>query len=65
MVSNERLRLELDELQRRGRGEDPRLQRLQAEVARLRAALEQARLERDRLEAGIQEALRQLESGPK
>jgi hypothetical protein len=59
MVANERLRLELDELRGKARG-DPRVPRLEAEVSRLRAALEEARAERDRLDAGVREALRQL-----
>lgn len=57
MVANERLRLEAEELRRTAAGGDPRVPRLEAEVARLRALLEAARATREELEAGISDAL--------
>ena len=55
MVEVERLRLQNAELR-----EDPRVARLQAEVARLKQLLEDARTERDALRAGVEAAVAQL-----
>lgn len=55
MVEVERLRLRDADLR-----EDPRVARLQAEVARLKQLLDQARTERDVLARGLQQALDQL-----
>jgi hypothetical protein len=62
MVANERLRLETEDLRRRAGKHDPRVARLEGEVARLKALLEEARAARDELEVGVRaavEALRQ------
>ena len=59
MVEVERLRLRTAEMVA-----DPRVGQLQAEVARLRALLEQAREERDRLLQGVRQAVdRLIEAG--
>ena len=55
MVEVERLRLQNADLR-----EDPRVARLQAEVARLKELLEQARSERDVLRSGVEAALEQM-----
>ncbi len=62
MVANERLRLENEELRRRAGRNDPRVERLEAEVARLRSLVEQVRAERDELREGIEQALARLRS---
>ena len=60
MVAAERLRLENADLRRRAGRHDPRLSKFEEEIRRLRQQLEQARAERDHLQAAIQEALDQL-----
>lgn len=55
MVEVERLRLRDAD-----RVDDPRVARLESEVARLKTLLEQARSERDRLLLGVRQALDQL-----
>lgn len=60
MVANERLRLEAEDLRRRAGRNDPRISRLEGEVARLKSLLEEARAARDELQAGIESALAAL-----
>lgn len=60
MVANERLRLEAEDLRRRAGRHDPRISRLETEVARLKGLLEEARAARDELQAGIETALAAL-----
>jgi predicted nuclease with TOPRIM domain len=63
MVTVERLRLELAEIQARAGKPDPRLARLEDENRRLRAELAAVREERDGLREGVQEALDRLQAG--
>lgn len=63
MVAAERARLEAEDLRRRAGRHDPELRRLQADVARLKQLLEQARAERDQLRQGIEDAVDQLRRG--
>jgi chromosome segregation ATPase len=63
MVAAERARLEVEDLRRRAGRHDPHIQRLEAEVVRLKALLEQVRAERDRLREGIEDAVDQLRRG--
>jgi predicted nuclease with TOPRIM domain len=60
MVANERLRLEVAEIQRRAGKPDPRMTRLEDENRRLRAELAAVREERDGFRDGVQEALDRL-----
>lgn len=60
MVAAERARLEAEELRRRAGRHDPAVQRLEAEVARLKQVLDEVRAERDQLREGIELAIRQL-----
>lgn len=59
----ERVRLETKEARERRGRPDPRLQRLEAENARLRDELARARADRDELEAGLREAVDRLRRG--
>lgn len=59
-VANERLRLEVRELQDRIGRPDPRLQRLEDENRRLRTELGAARNERDELRGAVQGVLEEL-----
>ncbi len=63
MVAAEKARLEAAELRKRAGRHDPRVQRLEAEVARLRQSLEEVRAERDALQEGILAAVEQLRRG--
>lgn len=63
MVAAERVRLEAEDLRRRAGRHDPQIRRLEAEVARLKQLLEQARAERDELREGVEAALDQLRRG--
>lgn len=63
MVAAERARLEAEDLRRRAGRHDPEVRRLQADVARLKQLLEQARAERDQLRQGIEDAVDQLRRG--
>jgi hypothetical protein len=62
LVANQRLRLELDAARARD-SSNPRVRELEAEVRRLRHALDMAAAERDRLRAGVSAALDRLYSG--
>lgn len=62
MVANERLRLEVAEIQGRAGKPDPRLARLEDENRRLRAELAAVREDRDGLREGVQEALDRLQA---
>jgi chromosome segregation ATPase len=62
-VQNEKLRLEAREIRDRYGKPDPRLQRLEAENARLRVELAAAREERDELRAGVSTAVDALRKG--
>ena len=59
-VEAERNRLEADDLRARVGKPDPRLQRLEGEVLRLREQLAEARQERDELISGVRSALAKL-----
>ena len=63
MIAAERLKLDNAELRRRAGRHDPRVQKLEEEVRRLREQVEVARSERDQLRAAIEEALEQLRRG--
>ncbi len=63
MIAAERLKLENADLRRRSGRHDPRVQKLEDEVRRLREQVELARTERDQLRAAIEDALAQLRQG--
>lgn len=63
MIAAERLKLENADLRRRAGRHDPRVEKLEAEVRRLREQVELARAERDELRAGIEAAREQLRRG--
>ena len=63
MIAAERLKLENADLRRRAGRHDPRVQKLESEVRRLREQVELARAERDELRAGIEAAREQLRRG--
>jgi cell shape-determining protein MreC len=59
-VENERLKLDLRELQKGAGRPDPRLRQLESENQRLREELAAARALRDALQEGVSEALDKL-----
>lgn len=60
-IDAERHKLEADDLRRRVGKPDPRLERLEVELRRVREELASIRDERDELLAGVRQALTQLE----
>ncbi len=60
MIAAERLKLENADLRRRAGRHDPRVEKLEEELRRLREQVELARAERDDLRAAIAAALEQL-----
>ncbi len=63
MIAAERLKLENADLRRRAGRHDPRVEKLEEELRRLREQVELARAERDDLRAAIEAALEQLRKG--
>jgi chromosome segregation ATPase len=62
-IESERHKLEADDLRKRVGKPDPRVERLEAELRRIREEIAELRSERDSLLFGVRQALSQLERG--